>query len=76
MPPNPELTKEILDISTSIRIDVPDTLAASHSKSGGVSGRAWIASLPGLAADFLGRWALRLDGPARRGTAWRRSCYR
>jgi streptomycin 6-kinase len=69
MPPNPELTKEIFDMSTSIRIDVPDALAASHSKSGGASGRAWITALPGLAADFLDRWALRLDGPAGHGMA-------
>jgi streptomycin 6-kinase len=68
MSPNPELTKEILSMSTSIRIDVPDALAASHSKSG-AAGRAWIAALPGLATDFLDRWELRLDGPARHGMA-------
>ncbi|GLY63752.1 aminoglycoside phosphotransferase family protein [Amycolatopsis taiwanensis] len=56
-------------MSTSIRIDVPDALAASHSKHGGESGRAWIAALPKLAADFLDRWALRLDGPGRHGMA-------
>ncbi len=56
-------------MSTSIRIDVPDALAASHSKSGGASGRAWVAALPGLAADFLDRWALRLDGRAGHGMA-------
>lgn len=56
-------------MSTSINIDVPDALAASYSKSGGVSGRAWIAALPGLAADFLDRWALRLDGSAGHGMA-------
>ena len=56
-------------MSTSIRIDVPDALAASHSKHGGASSRAWIAALPGLAADFLDRWALRLDGPAGHGMA-------
>ncbi len=56
-------------MSTSIRIDVPDALAASHSTSGGASGRAWIAALPGLAADFLDRWALGLDGPAGHGMA-------
>lgn len=56
-------------MSTSIRIDVPDALAASHSKHGSASGRAWIAALPGLAADFLDRWALRLDGPVGHGVA-------
>jgi hypothetical protein len=76
MPPNPELTKEILDMSASIRIDVPDALAASHSKSGGASGRSWITALPGLAANFLDRWALRLDGPAGHAVClrWRVGC--
>ncbi|MBP2703600.1 hydroxyurea phosphotransferase [Microbispora sp. RL4-1S] len=50
-----------------IRIDVPEALAASHSKYGGASGRAWIAELPRLAAGFLDRWELRLDGPGRHG---------
>ncbi len=53
----------------SIRIDVPDALAASHSKHNGAAGRAWIAALPALAADFLDRWALRRDGPAGHGMA-------
>jgi streptomycin 6-kinase len=69
MPPNPEPTKEILDMSTSIPIDVPDALAASHSKHSGASGRAWIAALPGLAAGILDRWALPLEGPAGHGMA-------
>ncbi|MGI5207432.1 aminoglycoside phosphotransferase family protein [Spirillospora sp. CA-108201] len=56
-------------MSTSIRIDVPEALAASHGKHGGASGRAWIAALPDLAAAFLDRWALRLDGPGRHGMA-------
>ncbi|MGH3697832.1 MAG: aminoglycoside phosphotransferase family protein [Pseudonocardiaceae bacterium] len=55
--------------STSISIDVPDALAASHSKHSGASGRAWIAALPELAADLLDHWALRLDGPAGHGMA-------
>ncbi|MEU9837955.1 aminoglycoside phosphotransferase family protein [Actinomadura sp. NPDC048032] len=54
-------------MSTSIRIDVPEALAASHSKYFGASGRAWIAALPDLADAFLERWALRLDGPGRHG---------
>ncbi|WP_020672300.1 aminoglycoside phosphotransferase family protein [Amycolatopsis nigrescens] len=54
-------------MSSSIRIDIPDALAASHSKYEGASGRAWIAALPALAASFLDRWELRLDGPARHG---------
>jgi streptomycin 6-kinase len=54
-------------MSTSTPIDVPDALAASHRKHGGASGRAWIGALPRLATDFLDRWALRPDGPARHG---------
>lgn len=56
-------------MNLSTRIEVPDALAASHSKHGGAPGRAWIAALPHLAADFLDHWALRLDGPARHGMA-------
>ncbi|MEV0660901.1 aminoglycoside phosphotransferase family protein [Actinomadura luteofluorescens] len=56
-------------MSTSIRIDVPEALAASHDKHFGASGRAWIAALPDLAAGFLDRWALRPDGPGRHGMA-------
>lgn len=56
-------------MNTSIPIDVPDALAASYSKHSGASGRAWMVALPGLAADFLDRWALRLDGPAGHGMA-------
>jgi streptomycin 6-kinase len=40
-----------------------------YSKHSGASGRAWIAALPELAADFLDHWALRLDGPAGHGMA-------
>jgi streptomycin 6-kinase len=54
-------------MSTSIRIDVPDTLVASQCNHGGASGRAWIATLPRLITDMLHRWGLRLDGPARHG---------
>ena len=56
-------------MSASISIGVPDALAASYSKHSGASGRAWIAALPELAADFLDHWALRLDGPTRHGMA-------
>jgi streptomycin 6-kinase len=52
-------------MNTSIPIDVPDALIASQCKHGG----AWIASLPGLIANILDRWTLRLDGPARHGMA-------
>lgn len=56
-------------MNTSIRIDVPAALAASHSKHNGAAGRAWIAALPNLAAAFLDRWGLRPDGPAAHGMA-------
>jgi streptomycin 6-kinase len=45
------------------RLAIPDALAASHVKFFGDRGRAWIATLPRLAADHLDRWALRRDGP-------------
>ncbi|MER7721071.1 aminoglycoside phosphotransferase family protein [Streptomyces flaveolus] len=50
-------------------IDVPDALAASQAKYNGEAGRAFIDALPGLAAGFLDRWRLRLDGPAMHGWA-------
>ncbi|MEU0070589.1 aminoglycoside phosphotransferase family protein [Streptomyces sp. NPDC006332] len=43
-------------------IDIPEELAASQAKYNGDAGRAFIARLPELAADFLDRWELRLDG--------------
>lgn len=56
-------------MNTSMSIDVPDALAASYRKHSGASGRAWITALPGLVADFLDHWALRLDGPPGYGMA-------
>ncbi|MEV6671157.1 aminoglycoside phosphotransferase family protein [Streptomyces sp. NPDC051162] len=49
------------------RITVPAELAGFHDTFDGEVGRAWIAALPDLAADFLDRWGLRLDGPASHG---------
>jgi streptomycin 6-kinase len=46
---------------------VPQALAASQVKYRGEAGRVWIASLPQLAATYLDRWQLRLDGPPRHG---------
>lgn len=54
-------------MSTSTRIDVPDALIASQNRYGGPSGRAWIKTVPSVAADVLDRWSLRPDGPARHG---------
>ncbi|MFH8975991.1 aminoglycoside phosphotransferase family protein [Streptomyces sp. NPDC017890] len=50
-------------------IDVPHALAATQAKYNGEAGRAFIAALPALAADFLDRWELRLDGPSMHGWA-------
>ncbi|MBD0424957.1 hydroxyurea phosphotransferase [Streptomyces sp. TRM S81-3] len=50
-------------------IDVPDALAVSQAKYNGEAGRAFIDSLPALAAGFLDRWDLRLDGPSMHGWA-------
>ncbi|MEU6641707.1 aminoglycoside phosphotransferase family protein [Saccharomonospora sp. NPDC046836] len=52
-----------------MNIDIPPALAAAYSKHSGATGRAWIAALPRLAADFLDRWDLRLDGPPAHGMA-------
>ncbi|MFD7715836.1 aminoglycoside phosphotransferase family protein [Streptomyces sp. NPDC059814] len=45
-------------------IDIPDALIATQSKYNGEAGRAFLAALPGMAADFLERWGLRGDGEA------------
>jgi streptomycin 6-kinase len=50
-------------------IDVPDALAASQAKYNGAAGRAFIDGLPALAAAYLDRWRLRLDGPSMHGWA-------
>ncbi|MPY49762.1 aminoglycoside phosphotransferase family protein [Streptomyces acidicola] len=50
-------------------IEVPEKLAASQSEFNGEAGRAFIAGLPRLAADFLDRWELRIDGPSMYGMA-------
>ncbi|MER5424305.1 aminoglycoside phosphotransferase family protein [Streptosporangium roseum] len=55
-------------MSMSIPIDIPDAFAASYGRDS-ASGRAWIAALPGLAADFLDRWTLRPEGLAGHGMA-------
>ncbi|WP_245647261.1 aminoglycoside phosphotransferase family protein [Microtetraspora niveoalba] len=48
-------------------IEVPAALAASHERHSGAVGLAWIAGLPGMAAAFMERWRLRVDGPPRHG---------
>ncbi|MEU6380924.1 aminoglycoside phosphotransferase family protein [Streptomyces sp. NPDC046909] len=48
-------------------IDIPEELAATQAEYQGEAGRAFISGLPNLAADFLHRWDLRLDGPSMYG---------
>ncbi len=48
-------------------VAVPRKLAAWHQHFFGDRGRAWIAALPGLAAELLDRWQLTLDGPSSSG---------
>lgn len=48
-------------------IDIPDALIATQSKYNGEAGRAFVAALPGMAAGFLERWGLRVDGPSMYG---------
>jgi streptomycin 6-kinase len=48
-------------------IVVPAELADLHEKYSGEDGRAWIAGLPALAAAYLDRWQLAIDGPAASG---------
>ncbi|MEU5598921.1 aminoglycoside phosphotransferase family protein [Streptomyces sp. NPDC020298] len=50
-------------------IDIPDGLAAAQEKYNGAAGRAFVAGLPDLAAAFLDRWGLRLDGPSMYGVS-------
>ncbi|MFE9748581.1 aminoglycoside phosphotransferase family protein [Saccharothrix saharensis] len=46
---------------------VPEALTASYRRTDW--GRAWLAALPDQATDVLGRWELRVDGPAGNGMA-------
>ncbi|MEW2397770.1 aminoglycoside phosphotransferase family protein [Streptomyces sp. NPDC046862] len=50
-------------------IEVPEKLAASQSEFNGEAGRAFIAGLPRMAADFLDRWELGVDGPSMYGVS-------
>ncbi|CAL9509279.1 hypothetical protein SUDANB6_03611 [Streptomyces sp. enrichment culture] len=56
-------------MSTWEAVEVPRSLAASYARGFGEEGRAWIAGLPALAAEFLDRWELGRDGAARAGEA-------
>ncbi|MFI1836604.1 aminoglycoside phosphotransferase family protein [Streptomyces olivaceoviridis] len=50
-------------------IDIPGELARTQEVYNGAAGRAFIAALPDLAADFLRRWRLTLDGPSMNGVS-------
>ncbi|MGW2240045.1 aminoglycoside phosphotransferase family protein [Streptomyces sp. NPDC001759] len=50
-------------------IDIPGGLAAAQERFNGEAGRVFVAGLPGLTADFLGRWALRPDGDPMHGVS-------
>ncbi|MET8766654.1 aminoglycoside phosphotransferase family protein [Streptomyces sp. NPDC004658] len=50
-------------------IDIPGGLAKAQETYNGAAGRAFIASLPDLAAGFLDRWRLTLDGPSMNGVS-------
>ncbi|MEV5683036.1 aminoglycoside phosphotransferase family protein [Streptomyces sp. NPDC052164] len=50
-------------------IDIPDALIETQSKYNGEAGRAFIATLPSLAARFLEEWGLRRDGAAMYGVS-------
>ncbi|OLZ71452.1 hydroxyurea phosphotransferase [Streptomyces sp. IMTB 2501] len=50
-------------------IDIPGDLAEAQETYNGAAGRAFVAGLPDLAADFLERWRLRLDGPSMNGVS-------
>nr|WP_030612236.1 hydroxyurea phosphotransferase [Streptomyces achromogenes] len=50
-------------------IDIPGELAETQERYNGAAGKAFIAALPDLAAEFLDRWGLRLDGPSMNGVS-------
>ncbi|MFD7388035.1 aminoglycoside phosphotransferase family protein [Streptomyces sp. NPDC059852] len=50
-------------------IEVPAELAASQQEYNGEAGRAFVAALPRLTADFLDRWELTADGRPMHGVA-------
>lgn len=50
-------------------IDIPGELAEAQEMYNGAAGKAFIAALPDLAAEFLDRWGLRIDGPSMNGVS-------
>ena len=54
-------------MSGESEIVVPAELAELHERYSGEDGRLWIAELPTLAAGYLDRWQLAMDGPVASG---------
>jgi len=54
-------------VSGDSEIVVPAELAELHERYSGEDGRLWIAELPTLAAAYLDRWQLAMDGPVASG---------
>jgi streptomycin 6-kinase len=50
-----------------VTIEVPPQLARYHDRFYGDAGKQWIANLPDLAASYMQRWALSVDGPVMHG---------
>ncbi|MFD7230825.1 aminoglycoside phosphotransferase family protein [Streptomyces sp. NPDC059881] len=50
-------------------VDIPDELVAKQIEYNGEAGRAFVEALPGRAAEFMGRWGLRVTGPSMSGVA-------
>ncbi|MFC8538212.1 aminoglycoside phosphotransferase family protein [Streptomyces sp. NPDC057249] len=48
-------------------IEIPDELVATQSAYNGEAGRAFVAALPGMAAECMERWGLRRDGAVMHG---------
>jgi streptomycin 6-kinase len=54
-------------VSSEHAIGVPAELAELHEKWAGEAGRIWIAGLPAMAAAYMDRWQLALDGQVASG---------
>ena len=51
-----------------MNVRVPEDLVAWHLKLYGQATRPWIDAAPGVVAKLLGRWNLRVEGPATNGS--------
>ncbi|WP_433662081.1 aminoglycoside phosphotransferase family protein [Nocardia sp. CA-128927] len=48
---------------------VPESFAERLARNEGETARAWLATLPALAEEYIRRWQLRVDGPVMHGCA-------